>query len=281
MVSGENNPKDFFSAGVNQYKSEHYLSDYRSYMSVRQTRYLKEIDHLDIKSKVGRCALDAGCGPGFLTHEIFQKGFNMSAFDISEKMIDAARELFSSDSEGNEIIFKIGNIEKIPFQDDQFELCVSAGVIEYLNTDDIALSELNRVLKQGGYLIISVTNKYSPVGILDGLLDFIKSNRFLLTISNFILKLLGNNPVLPRTFKIRKHSPQTFIKNLERSGFEIQSKKYFYMLPWPHPIDRLFPRATHFLGSKIEFLSNSPLSFLSEGFLVVARKGSQKHDINA
>ena len=272
MISSENNPKDFFSAGVNQYRSEHYLSGYRSYMSVRQTRYLKEIDQLDIKAKDGRCALDAGCGPGFLTHEIFQRGFTMFAFDISEKMIDAARTLFNQDSEGSEAIIKIGDIEKIPFQDDQFELCVTAGVIEYLNTDDIALLELNRVLKQDGYLIISVTNKFSPVGIFDGLLDFIKTKRFLLTISNFILKLLGNNPVLPRTFKIRKHSPQTFIENLERAGFEIQSKGYFYMLPWPHPIDRLFPKATHFLGSKIEFLSNSPLGFLSEGFLVVAKK---------
>ena len=272
MISSENNPKDFFSAGVNQYMSEHYLSGHRSYMSVRQTRYLKEIDHLDIKAKDGRSALDAGCGPGFLTHEIFQRGFTMSAFDISEKMVDAARTLFNQDSEGSEAILKIGDIEKIPFQDDQFELCVTAGVIEYLNTDDIALLELNRVLKQDGYLIISVTNKFSPVGIFDGLLDFIKTKRFLLTISNFILKLLGNNPVLPRTFKIRKHSPQTFIENLERAGFEIQSKRYFYMLPWPHPIDRLFPKVTHFLGSKIEFLSNSPLGLLSEGFLVVAKK---------
>ena len=47
MISSENNPKVFFSAGVNQYKSEHYLSGYRSYMSVRQTRYLKEIDQLE------------------------------------------------------------------------------------------------------------------------------------------------------------------------------------------------------------------------------------------
>ena len=272
MLSSENNPKDFFSAGVDQYKSEHYLSGYRSYMSVRQSRYLSEIDHLNIKAEGDKSALDAGCGPGFLTHEIFQRGFAVSAFDISENMVDAARSLFNQDSEDREVNIKTGNIEKIPFQDDQFDLCVTAGVIEYLNTDDTALLELNRVLKQDGYLVISVTNKFSPVGVFDGILDFIKTNRALLAISNSIMKLLGNNPVLPRTFKIRKHSPKVFIENLERAGFEIQTKRYFYMLPWPHPIDRLFPRATHFIGSKIEFLSNSPLGFLSEGFLVVAKK---------
>ena len=272
MTASENNPKDFFSDGVSQYRSEHYLSGYRSYMSVRQTRYLEEIDRLNISDSESKFALDAGCGPGFLTHEVFKRGFGISAFDISEQMVEAAKSLFEQDDKDSDATFKVGNIEKIPFENEQFELCVTAGVIEYLATDDIALSEFYRVLKNEGYLVISVTNRFSPVGIFDGILDLIKANKTLLTISNFILKLLGNNPVLPRTFKIRKHSPRKFIENIEKAGFEIQSSGYFYMLPWPHPFDRLFPRATNFLGSRIENLSRSPLGFLSEGFLVVAKK---------
>jgi SAM-dependent methyltransferase len=52
-------------------------------------------------------------------------------------------------------------VEHLPFEDAQFDLVVCVGVLGYLLSDDRALTEIQRVLKPGGYLLLNLTNMYS------------------------------------------------------------------------------------------------------------------------
>ncbi len=51
---------------------------------------------------------------------------------------------------------KQGSIEKIPFDDKQFEAVVSADVISQIEDKSMALREFARVLKPAGILILNV-----------------------------------------------------------------------------------------------------------------------------
>ena len=263
--------QDFFKTDVDDYKKEHYGSGYRTFMTVRLDRFINEIDALPLSSDTSK-VLEAGCGPGFLTKAMQEKGFAVSAMDISEEMLRLTGEWFEQCPEESKPILKQGSVEALPFEDQQFDLVVSAGVIEYLSTDDAMLAEAYRVLNPGGYLLLSVTNKNSPVGCLDFIVEAIKRNSATRGLANWILKLLGRTPVRARPFKVRLHKPSEFRDSVKRAQFKLMRDGYFYMLPWPHPFDRIFPTASAKLGAKLEKLHSGKAGILAEGYYIVAQK---------
>lgn len=260
----------FFKSNVEDYKKEHYESGYRTFMTVRHAIYLNELDGMSFLR--GSKALDAGCGPGLLTKALNDRNFEVNALDSSTEMLNLARSLFQCNGTGSTPEFCEGNIEALPYDDGEFDLIVSAGVIEYLETDDVVLREFNRVLRNNAVLILSITNKLSPIGCLDFIVEAIKRNKYALKFSNWILTCTKRSPVRPRNFTVRKHKPWDFIASINKNGFKVIKSGYFYVLPWPHPFDRIFPHASSIIGSKLEFLSKTFMGFVSEGFYVVVRK---------
>ena len=264
--------EEFFKSSVDNYKKEHYESGYRTFMTVRHERYLEELANLSLPA--GSVALDAGCGPGFLTKALHEYNYKTTALDTSPEMLRLTRSLFKNESLQTMPTFQEGNIEDLPFEDGTYDIVLSAGVIEYLDSDCKALNEISRVSKDNAALILSVTNKFSPAGYLDVFVDAIKRNEVTLYACNWILQKIGRLPVRPRNFYVRKHRPQAFIDSVEKYGYHVTRKAYFYVLPWPHPLDRIFPKASSVIGAKLEFLSRTRLSGISEGFYIVAIKNA-------
>jgi len=108
--------------------------------------------------------LDAGCGPGVMAGKLMERGYAVWGIDFAEPMIRKARELCGSDQ------FGVGDVEHIPFPDNTFDVVVSLGVIEYLESDEQALREIRRVLKPGGRAVIAISNGRSPLLRLDRVL---------------------------------------------------------------------------------------------------------------
>ena len=262
--------EEFFRSSVENYRKEHYESGYRTFMSVRHQRYLEELAKLSLPT--GSVALDAGCGPGFLTKALHECKYTVSALDTSTEMLLLARSLFVNASLQTMPTFQQGNVENLPFEDGTFDIVLSAGVIEYLDSDLQVLSEFSRVSKDNAALILSVTNRFSPAGYLDTFVEAIKRNKVTLDACNWILHKLGRLPVRPRNFSVRKHYPRAFVETVEKHGYRVAKTGYFYVLPWPHPFDRIFPKASSVIGTRLEFLSRTCLGIISEGFYVVAIK---------
>src|SRR5437016_7029581 len=80
--------------------------------------------------------LDAGCGAGAMAGKLIERGYPVWGIDFAEPMIRKARELCGSG------LFGVGDIEHIPFPDNTFDVVVSLGVIEYLESDERALREI-------------------------------------------------------------------------------------------------------------------------------------------
>ena len=101
----------------------------------------------------GEDVLDVGCGTGVLTRELTRHvGGNGSAtgFDLSESMLGVARVRCP------EATFKQGNVVDLPFDDQSFDVVISSFMLMFVPKPEKALSEMRRVLKTGGRLVVSV-----------------------------------------------------------------------------------------------------------------------------
>lgn len=58
----------------------------------------------------GKRVLDAGCGPGMLSYELARRGANVTAIDVSRKLIDIALERMPEDIDKEGIDFQVGDM---------------------------------------------------------------------------------------------------------------------------------------------------------------------------
>jgi len=106
----------------------------------------------DLLSNVaGKRVLDAACGPGLYAEELVRRGAFVTGFDQSERMVALSRERVPSGE------FRVHDLAD-PLDwlaDESFDLVLFALAIEYVDDRVKALSELRRVLRMDGALVLS------------------------------------------------------------------------------------------------------------------------------
>ena len=109
--------------------------------------------------KQGDKILDIGCYDGYMLYILSKLISNVEYYgiDISEKCVSAAIE--NTKGLKNIISIKQAYIENIPYNDNSFNIVIISQVIEHLKQPEIALQEALRVVKDGGFLIVS-----TPIG---------------------------------------------------------------------------------------------------------------------
>ncbi|HKQ05049.1 MAG TPA: methyltransferase domain-containing protein [Blastocatellia bacterium] len=97
--------------------------------------------------------LDLGCGTGNLAFHLSRQGYDVTACDIAEQMIEEGQRAFA----GAPIrwLRLSANWQRLPLTSAAFEAVVATSVFEYLHDPDAVLGECNRVLKPGGWLIFT------------------------------------------------------------------------------------------------------------------------------
>jgi SAM-dependent methyltransferase len=260
----------FFDSTAGAYQAKHYGDSVRSFMTVRQERVMEFVAGLGLPR--GARVLDAGCGPGFLLAALAERGFRVSGVDAARGMIQGARARLEAAAPPYPAQLGLGSIERLPFRESAFDLVCSTGVIEYLQDDALALAEMHRVLRVGGYLVLSITNLWSPVNWLDFAVESAKRCAPLLRAFNSVWERLGRRPVAPRYFKVRRHAPGRFRAALSDGGFRLEDATYFHFLPWPGPFNQLFPGASARLGRRMERYGRSRIGPIAEGYLALASK---------
>lgn len=98
--------------------------------------------------------LDAPCGTGRITELLARQGFEIVGADISEEMIETAREKLPA---FRNIVFNVADIKNIPFRDNYFDCVVCIRLFHHLDQKDRVdvLKELSRVA--GGYIIVNLS----------------------------------------------------------------------------------------------------------------------------
>lgn len=108
-----------------------------------------------------RRILDAGCGSGPLFEALHERGADVTGIDSSAGMLALARRRLGDGA-------KLTAAElgyPLPFPDSTFDDVVASLVLHYLRDWATALSELRRVLRVGGRLLVSVDHPFAIHGI--------------------------------------------------------------------------------------------------------------------
>lgn len=107
-------------------------------------------------SKNARKLLDMGCGEGTRLANIADKHTTIFGIDISSTAIKKAKKKYPKFN------FVVGDLEKLPFPDNEFDLVYSAFVFEHLDNPKKVIKEGVRVLKPGGSFLIAAPNYGAP-----------------------------------------------------------------------------------------------------------------------
>ena len=105
----------------------------------------------------GKVVLDAGCGEGYNTRLLAKGGARMTGVDISQKMIDLARQ--EEEREPLGIRYEVASFSHLSlFDDESFDVVVSSMAL--MDGPDLggASREILRVLRPRGELIFSISH---------------------------------------------------------------------------------------------------------------------------
>ncbi|WP_130835812.1 class I SAM-dependent methyltransferase [[Erwinia] mediterraneensis] len=107
--------------------------------------------------------LDVGCGAGHVSFLAAGKVAQVTAYDLSDKMLTVVREAAAARGLTN-ITTCQGYAEKLPFADASFDVVISRYSAHHWHDVGLALREIRRVLKPGGrFILMDIASTGQPV----------------------------------------------------------------------------------------------------------------------
>lgn len=131
-----------------------WCSEVAGYRAMRTVTLLE-----DYKPKSAKI-LDLGCGIGLTMSILAQEYKNCVGCDVNRHSILATKSLLGKVGLKNKVVMYDG--KKLPFLANSFDVVTSLEVIEHADDPKTMLSEIARVLKKDGILIITTANKWWP-----------------------------------------------------------------------------------------------------------------------
>ena len=110
-----------------------------------------------IPESEGKAILDAACGPGKYAEILLSRGARVTGFDISPKMVQLAQA--RNQGKGQFFVHDLST----PFEmleDASFDVVLCALALHYVQDWTLTMQEFYRVLKPGGYLVISIEHPF-------------------------------------------------------------------------------------------------------------------------
>jgi SAM-dependent methyltransferase len=208
--------------------------------------------------------LDVGCGNGKFMKVISKifPGYEVSGIDYSKNEVNEARK------SGLDVVF--GNIEKgINKEDNYYDIVYAGEVIEHLYNSDYFLSEVNRILRPGGYLILTTPNLLawfnrvlSVIGIQPLFLE--PSTKSKLVGSGFLSRFKKESAPVGH---VRIFTLAALKDMLSMNGFKFLTIK-------GNVYEEGFPKALLYLDNIFKIISPK----LSAGFILMAKKFSNNEN---
>lgn len=163
---------------------------------------------LPLKNGQGKKALEIGCGIGAFAKILDERGFKVTATDISAYIIKKARKNLKN------IDFQVMDIEKDLKIKNQFDYIFAFEVLEHLQNPVQALKNMKRMLNRKGMLIFS-----TPYPTKETLAD---------------------------PMHINVNLPNYWLSVGKRLGFKTQNMRYASFIPFLYRFHHFFSRAIPF-----------------------------------
>jgi len=189
----------------------------------KQNYLLEKIVSIISSNQKGK-VLDLGCGDGRAGKKLFDLGFAVEACDMDKERFEFHQE----------IKFTEGNLaHPLPYKDNFFDYVIFMEVIEHIYNPHFVISEISRILRKGGRLILSTPNILN-IGsrfrfLMEGSFDFFREPT--LDYSKCFPAAIQNMHVIPWRYQELEYLLAQ--NSLEITHFFVDGRKTnFYFLYW-------------------------------------------------
>ncbi len=139
--------EDYAAQAEQRYALEPYIADFARFAAA------KDKDVLEI-----------GVGLGADHQRFAAAGARLSGVDLTERAILHTRQRLALFGLASDL--RVGDAERLPFDDDSFDLVYSWGVIHHSPETGAAAREILRVLRPGGRFAVMIYHKRSLIGYM-------------------------------------------------------------------------------------------------------------------
>jgi len=135
-----------------------FADKYDRWFETRLGRYVLQYEKelvLELAApRPGEKVLDVGVGSGIFALELMKRGADVTGIDVSQRMLDIAR------SKGVTNV-RLGDAEALDFPDESFDLVISITALEFFGDHEKAISEMARVCRKGGRVVVGTLGAHS------------------------------------------------------------------------------------------------------------------------
>lgn len=165
----------------------------------------------------GVLTADIGCGEGRVTRDLKQLGHKTISFDISESLVNLARQ---ADPEG---VYTVADAACIPLADESVDLVVSFMCLQDVDDLSGAISEMSRILKRQGCACIAIVHPLNSAG---NFVSEAEDSEFIIKgsyLEEFRYSDTFERDELQMTFHSQHRPLETYSRALEEAGLLISA----------------------------------------------------------
>ena len=127
------------------------------YADEQKRKYRKALENVNVD---GASVLDVGCGSGLFFNEVAAQADMVVGVDVSRKLLLKAKEQTSAF--GNVSVLQ-ADADHLPFKDRFFDAVFAFTVLQNMPKPSKTLSELKRIVKFGGRVVVTGLKKAFPL----------------------------------------------------------------------------------------------------------------------
>ena len=115
----------------------------------------------------GNVLLDVGCGSGIFMRDAIELGKFAIGVDYSKQMLAIAAKNLSVHS-NTQFKLLFGTATKLPLKSHSVDILLASGLTDYLTKEEVQsfFAQIKRILKKGGYVVITFPRQESPFSFL-------------------------------------------------------------------------------------------------------------------
>ena len=168
--------------------------------------------------------LEIGSGTGKHSGVLVESGARITLLDLSDKSLSVCRARF-----GSVVTTICASMDDIPVPDNSFDFVIANGALSYANFEK-TVSEIIRVIKPGGSVILLDSLNHNPIYRLNRFIHFLRGDRSWSTLTR--MPTIGNVKYLQKFFKTSEFkSFGAFLWLLPFIGFLLPDSKARKILP--------------------------------------------------
>ncbi len=199
---------------MRNYSFDHVAYDYAAKATPHRFAHYATMVH-ELQIQGNETILDIGCGPGNLSMEVAERlsTGKLIGIDMSPNMINLARTLAEKRNIKN-VEFVEGDALALDFPEGSFNLVMSSLVFPWVKDQNRFLSEVHRVLKPEGRLVMITLSDIVYREFIQALKEAARKNPDVLLMGHDAFKFLG----------ARVYNLDSIARTMTRAGFAVEHR---------------------------------------------------------